>query len=136
MNVSLERKPGEAHNHGMSEEKTQDLNDERSFEERIFARFDALDARMERMEKRLEAVETKLHDLDVRVQKLEDDVERRAMETKPIWERALAGIIAVGQKVDAVERKLNVLGLDMLTLRADQTRLEARMDKLESERAS
>lgn len=120
----------------MSEEKTQDLNDERSFEERVFARFDSLDARMERMEKRLEAVETKLHDLDVRVQKLEDDAERRAMETKPIWERALAEIIAVGQKVDAVERKLNVLGLDMLTLRADQTRLESRMDKLESERAS
>jgi chromosome segregation ATPase len=136
LKVSLEQNPGEVHNRGMSEEKTQDLNDERSFEERVFARFDSLDARMERMEKRLEAVETKLHDLDVRVQKLEDDAERRAMETKPIWERALAEIIAVGQKVDAVERKLNVLGLDMLTLRADQTRLESRMDKLESERAS
>jgi chromosome segregation ATPase len=143
MNVSLERNPGGVHNRGMGEEKTQDLNDERSFEERVFARFDALDARMERMEKRLEAVETKLHDLDVRVQKLEDDAERRTVETKPIWERALSEIMAVGEavkalteKVDTVERKLNVLGLDMLTLRADQTRLESRMDKLESERAS
>jgi hypothetical protein len=38
----------------------------------------------------------------------------------------------VSQKLDTVERKLNVLGLDMLALRADQTRLEDRMDKLES----
>jgi prefoldin subunit 5 len=119
----------------MGEEKTQDLTGGQSFEERVFARFDALDARFDRMEKRLEAVETKLNDLDVRVQKLEEDAERRAMETKPIWERALAGIMAVGQKVDAVERKLNVLGLDMLTLRADQTRIEDRMNKLEPEHA-
>ncbi|HST52208.1 MAG TPA: hypothetical protein VLJ61_09375 [Pyrinomonadaceae bacterium] len=119
----------------MGEEKTKDLNDERSFEERVFARFDALDARFDRMEKRLEAVESKLHDLDARVQKLEDDAQRRAMETKPIWERALAEIMAVGEKVDTMARKLNVLGLDMLTLRADQNRLEGRMDKLESEHA-
>lgn len=134
----------------MGEERTQDLKDERSFEERVFARFDALDSRMGRMEKRLDSLEVRLEgveksvrDLDGRAQKLEDDAERRAMETKPIWERALAEIMAVGEavrtlteKVDTVERKLNVLGLDMLTLRADQTRIETRMDKLESERAS
>jgi outer membrane murein-binding lipoprotein Lpp len=112
----------------MSEETTQKLPDERSFEERVFARFDALDARMDRVESRLD-------DMNARLQKLESESEQRAVETKPIWERALAEIIAVGQKVDAVERKLNVLGLDMLTLRADQTRLESRMDKLDSEPA-
>lgn len=37
----------------MSDEKTQNLVDVRSFEERVFARFDALDARMDRMEARL-----------------------------------------------------------------------------------
>jgi outer membrane murein-binding lipoprotein Lpp len=110
----------------MSEEKTQNLPDGRSFEERVFARFDAIDA--------------SLRDLNARVEKLESESERRAVETKPIWERALAEIIAVGQKVDAIsqqvdtiERKLNVLGRDMLTLRADQVRLDDRMDKLESE---
>ena len=120
----------------MSEEKTQNLTGERSFEERVFARFDALDARMARMESRLENVEGRL-------EKLESETERRAVETKPIWERALAEIMSVGEavralteKVETVERKLNVLGLDMLTLRADQTRIESRMDKLDSERAS
>jgi outer membrane murein-binding lipoprotein Lpp len=105
----------------MSEETTHNLPDGRSFEERVFARFDAIDA--------------SLRDLNARAQALESESERRAVETKPIWERALAEIVAVGQKVDTIDRKLNVLGLDMLTLRADQTRLESRMDKLESEPA-
>jgi chromosome segregation ATPase len=98
----------------MSEEETQNMNGSRSFEERVFARFDAIDAR--------------LSDLDSRLQKLE----QKSYDTKPIWERALAEILAMSQKLDTVERKLNVLGKDMLSLRADQTRLEDRMDKLES----
>lgn len=132
----------------MSEETAHNLPDGRSFEERVFARFDALDARMARMETRLEnvetrleSVETRLDDLNSRVQKLESESERRAIETKPIRERVLAEIVAVreevvvlGQKVDSVEHKLTVFWRDMLTLRAEQVRLEGRMDKLESER--
>lgn len=95
----------------MSDETTQNMPDGRSFEERVFARFDAIDARLQR---------------------LESEAERRAIETKPIWEQALAEILAVSQKLDTVERKLNVLGQDMLTLRADQTRLDDRMERLES----
>jgi DNA repair exonuclease SbcCD ATPase subunit len=98
----------------MSEENTQNMLDGRSFEERVFARFDAIDARLNEMDGRLLRLEQKSYD------------------TKPIWERALAEILAVSQKLDTVERKLNVLGKDMLSLRADQTRLEDRMDKLES----
>lgn len=93
----------------MSEETTQDMDDGRSFDERVFARFDALDAR--------------LHDMDSRLQRLE----QKSYDTKPIWERALAEILAMSQKLDTVERKLNLLGQDMLTLRADQTRLEDRI---------
>jgi outer membrane murein-binding lipoprotein Lpp len=105
----------------MSEETTHNLPDGSSFEERVFARFDAIDA--------------SLRDLNSRVQTLESESERRAVETKPIWERVLAEIVALGQKVDALERKVNLLVLDMMTLRADQVRLEGRMDKLESEPA-
>jgi outer membrane murein-binding lipoprotein Lpp len=116
----------------MSEEATHDLPDRRSFEERVFARFDALDAG--------------IRDLNVRVERLEAESERRAVETKPIWERALAEIAgvrqdvaALSQKVDAltarveiIEYKLDALASDMLTLRGQQKRLEVRMDKLES----
>jgi hypothetical protein len=93
----------------MSEGTTQNMPDGRSFEERVFARFDALDARL---------------------QKLEGDAERRAVETKPIWERALAEILEVRQGLDGfrgevnealrdLSRKIGVLGNDMIQLRAD-----------------
>jgi hypothetical protein len=88
----------------MSEETIQNIPDGRSFEERVFARFDALDARL---------------------QKLESNSERREVETKPIWERALAEILEVqqglnefrGEVNDALRdlsRKIGVLGNDMI----------------------
>jgi outer membrane murein-binding lipoprotein Lpp len=124
----------------MSEETTHNLPDGRSFEERVFARFDAIDAGLRDLNSRVER-------LEMRVERLESESERRAVETKPIWERALAEIAALrqdvgalGQKVDAleqrvyaVEHKLDVFWRDMLTLRSQQGRLEDRMDKLESE---
>lgn len=105
----------------MSEEITQNIPDGRSFEDRVFARFDAIDA--------------SLNDMDSRLQKLE----QKSYDTKPVWERALAEILEVKERLGALEqisnqmvRKIDVLGKDMLTLRADQTRIEDRMDKLES----
>ena len=109
----------------MSKDETQHLPDARSFEERVFARFDALDARFDNLEGRLEA--------------LEEQSERRALETKPIWERALAeilevkeGLIEVPEGLFNVERKLDVLSLDIVQVRSDQRRLEKRIDKVET----
>lgn len=106
----------------MSEENTQNMSDGRSFEERVFARFDALDARLQR---------------------LESEAERRSLEPKPIWERALAEILEVQQGLDEfrsevndglhdLSRKIGVLGNDMIQLRADQAHVESRLDNLES----
>src|SRR6266436_7167494 len=58
----------------MTEERTSETNGSRSFEERVFARFDGMDDRFERIE--------------VRIEKLE----MRQYDTKPIWEQALAAI--------------------------------------------
>ena len=127
----------------MSEEHTRDLPDSRSFEERVFARFDAIDARFDAMEARFEArfdamdarfearfdaMDARLDGLDIRVQALE----ARALDTKPIWERALAEILEVKERVENIERKFDVLTLDMMQLRGDQRRVEKRMDALES----
>jgi chromosome segregation ATPase len=106
------------------------MPDGRSFEERVFARFDALDARMGRMEARLDKVESRLDDMDARLQTLE----QKSYDTKPIWERALAEILALGEKLDQLSRKVDVLATDMLTLRARQSRIEDQMDRLESNR--
>jgi hypothetical protein len=113
----------------MSEQTTHNLPDGRSFEERVFARFDAIDAGLHTLNVRIQSLET-------RVQRLEEESARRAVETKPIWERALAEIIAVGEKVDALDRKVTVLSRDVITVRADQVKIEDRMDKLEAKPAS
>ena len=98
----------------MSEGKTAETPDPRTFEERVFARFDALDARLGNVEARLEKLESKAYD------------------TKPIWERALAELMELNQRTANIERKIDVLGKDMIQLRADQAHAESRLDNLES----
>ena len=105
----------------MSEETTHNMADERSFEERVFARFDALDARL---------------------QTLEAESERRAVETKPIWERALQEIMETRAEVVKVEDRLGRIENEIKDMRrmfrstfADVARvqedLEERLDKIE-----
>ena len=55
-----------------------------SFEERVFARFDTVDARLEKLES-------------------------RAYDTKPIWERALAAIMELGLQMGEVKSKVGVI---------------------------
>ena len=96
----------------MSEEPTQNVSDGRSFEERVFARLGSIDARL---------------------QSLELQAERRALETKPIWERALAEILELRRSVENVERKIDILSRDIVQVRADQSHADARLTRLESE---
>jgi len=105
----------------MSEERTQDLPDNRAFEERVFARFDSMEGRFDGLDNRVQALEA------------------RALDTKPIWERALAeildvkqGVAEVKEGVEDVKRKIDLLSLDIVQVRADQRRVEKRMDTLES----
>ena len=105
----------------MSEERTRDLPNGRSFEERVFARFDGMEARFDGFDSRVQALEA------------------RALDTKPIWERALAeilevkqGVAEVKEGVEDVKRKIDLLSLDVVQVRADQRRVDKRMDALES----
>lgn len=102
----------------MSEETTRDLSDNRSFEERVFARFDAMEARFDR----------RFDGLDIRVQALE----ARALDAKPIWELALAEIVEVKESIYDIKRKFEIMIEDLIQVRADQRRVEKRMDTLES----
>ena len=133
----------------MSEERTRELSDPPSFQERVFARFDAMEARsismetrfdglnarfddietrFDAMETRFDGVETRLDSLDVRLQVLE----AKALDTRPIWERALVEILEIRKGVEDINRKIDVLNQDVLQVRADQRRVEKRMDELTS----
>ena len=131
----------------MSQDRTAETNGSRSFEERVFARFDGLDDRFERIESRIEKLEMKQYD------------------TKPIWEQALAAlaetnrVMAAGfdalraeiattnARMDAgfeqlrtdfdfawrsIERKIDVLNHNILDLQAEQRYVDSRLEKLES----
>ena len=102
--------------HNMSQEHTRDLLDNRSFEERVFARFDAIDTWRTAVDGRLDRVEAKLDNLDARVQTIEIQSEKRAVETKPIWERALAEILEVKSGLAELGRKFDVLSRDIVTV--------------------
>jgi tetrahydromethanopterin S-methyltransferase subunit G len=116
----------------MNEEPTRELPDHRSFEERVFARFDVMDVRFDAIDTRFEKLESRVDvgfdGLDRRVQALE----AKALDTKPIWERALAEILEVKKGVDDLNRKLDVLNQDVLQVRADQRLVHKRMDAVES----
>src|SRR5678815_4840048 len=87
----------------MNEEPTKGLSGNKSFEERVFARFDAFDARFDAVDARFDtvdgrfdavnarfdAVDARFDTVDARLEKLES----RAYDAKPIWERALARIM-------------------------------------------
>jgi chromosome segregation ATPase len=75
----------------MSEEITRNLHDNRSFEDRVLARFDAFDARFDSVDARLEKLESRNYD------------------TKPIWERALKAIMETGLEVGELKTKVGVI---------------------------
>jgi hypothetical protein len=133
----------------MSEETTRDISDKGSFEERVFARFDAMDARFDAVDVRFDAMDVRFDAMDARFDAMDarfdgldgrvQALEARTLDTKPIWERALAEIHEVKQgveevkgRVESIERKFDVLTLDMMQLRGDQRRVDKRMDALES----
>lgn len=108
----------------MSEEDTQEMNGARPLLERILMRLDSID--------------TRLDSVDARLTALEEKAERQAMETKPIWERALAEIaetrIEMREGFASVERKLDILNRELFQIKSDQARIDGRVDRLERER--
>jgi len=94
----------------------------------IDGRFASVDGRFDGVDARFDRVDARLDGLDTRVQALE----ARALDTKPIWERALTEILEVKRGVEDLNRKLDVLNQDVLQVRADQRLVHKRMDTLES----
>ena len=101
----------------MSQEITRDLNGDRPFEERVFARFDG--------------IEEYLRSLDSRVQVLESS----RYDTKPIWEKALKEILETRvelketrDEVKETRVELKDLRYDLNTFKRDVT---ARLDEIQ-----
>jgi len=109
----------------MSKDRTAETNESRSFQDRVFARFDTIDDRFERVEGRLSSVE-------IRIGKLED----RQYDTKPIWEKALAAIAETNTAMlagfDEFRHQLESINarLDSMDARFDS--MDARFDSIDA----
>ncbi|HEX8285061.1 MAG TPA: hypothetical protein VF588_16990 [Pyrinomonadaceae bacterium] len=105
----------------MGDNPTREIPGSDSFEERVFARFDSLDARMERLE-------TKVDALDGRLTTLEEKVDSRLRETRPIWEDVLARLTGVESELARMNRQFRSYVADIFQLRVRVEKLEEDAD--------
>lgn len=115
----------------VADQNTDEMNGKRPFEERVFARFDAVDARLNTVDarfdtvnERFDVVDSSIRNLDSRLEKLEV----RAYDTKPIWEQAIKEIVDTRRELSKRLDRLYALALET---RADVRDAEDRLDKLE-----
>jgi chromosome segregation ATPase len=83
-------------------------------------------------------IDEKLDRILSRLGALEALVDDRLKDTRPLWqginqrlERIEEGQKDAVNRLDRIERRLDQLALDVLDVRADQRRLDGRMDDLE-----
>src|SRR4051812_21539076 len=88
----------------MSEDLTQNLpNNDLKL---ILLRLNSIDTRLDSMDKRLDAMDTRLDSIDARLTTLEDKVERRLLETRPIWESVLEQLKQMSAQLTEVNVRL------------------------------
>lgn len=94
----------------MSEDTTRQLPDDALSQ--ILARFDSMDARL---------------------MALEDKVDRRLQETRPIWEQVLDRLTAVEERLTKVEERLTGVEERLTKVEERLTGVETRLGKVEDE---
>lgn len=100
----------------MNEDTTQNLN-KTSFEERVLAELAAMRADI--------AVLHKIYyRLDERLSTLEEKVDRRLQETRPIWENVLT-------EIKHMNKKLDLFAADTYEMRTTLAMLDKRVTELE-----
>ena len=126
----------------MSENLTQQLPED--LLRQILASINSLGERMTSLEQRMTSLEQLITALEQRMDALEEKVDRRLQETRPIWEAVLKRLDAVEVRmaglesevrvgVRQIDRRVEVLAVDVLELRGSHHELEGRVDKLTPE---
>ena len=111
----------------MSEETTQPLPND--ILKLIGARFDSMD-------KRLDSIDSNVRSLDGRLTAVEEKVDRRLQETRPIWEGVLAELKEMNKRLTAVENEQKdfrrLLQSSVSNMWRVQEDVVERLDKLEA----
>jgi chromosome segregation ATPase len=99
--------------------------------ERVESRFDLLETRFNRMETRFDALETRLGSVEgglgtveARLTSLDDKVDARLRETRPVWEGVQARLGEMGSTLNDINRQLKTIITDSFKLRVRVESLE------------
>ena len=106
----------------MSEDLTQNLPT--SFQERVFAEFAAIRQELAAQREMNTQLNARVLSIDTRLTSLENTVDARLRETRPIWE-------AVQQRLTEIERGVSTLNRQFKTMISEAFDLRSRVDKLE-----
>ena len=96
----------------MSEENTERFEGGTPFETRVLREFANINQR--------------LNGLDGRLTSLEEKVDARLHDTRPIWEAVLSRLDKIETRFDKMEAKLDVFGRDLIDTRTDVEMLKKR----------
>jgi chromosome segregation ATPase len=102
---------------------------------------------LENLSGRMSSLEARMTELEDRMTALEDKVDRRLMETRPIWEQVLRRLDGIDSRLDKIEarlgkveseiysltRKFRVFYDDLHKTQDKQDEFEERLAKLEPE---
>jgi hypothetical protein len=108
----------------VGDQNTDAMNGKRPFEERVFARFDAVDSAICNLDSRLQVLDVQTTDTNSRLHNLE----LRAYDTKPIWEQAIKEIVETRRELS---KRLDRIDAIALETRVDLRDAEDRLDKIE-----
>ncbi|MFN2414647.1 MAG: hypothetical protein ABR603_05855 [Pyrinomonadaceae bacterium] len=101
----------------MSEEQTERFEGGTPFEIRVL--------------RELANITRRLDGLEVRLTNLEEKVEARLHDTRPMWESVLAGIQIMSTRLEKIDAKFNVVAAQLLDLRTDVEMLKQHLQSRE-----
>jgi hypothetical protein len=103
----------------MSEENTERLEGSTPFEIRVLRE-------LANLNRRFDGMGASFTGLEGRLISLEEKVDSRLQETRPIWEAVLVRLDSIETRLDKMEAKLDVFGRDLVDTRTDVELLKKR----------
>ena len=100
----------------MSEDLTQNLPSP-SFEERVLAEFAALNRRFDSLEARVASLEDRMASLGGRMTTLEEKVDARLHDTRPMWEAVQERLAGIEKELSSLNRHIRLFAGDVGILR-------------------
>lgn len=129
----------------MSDELTQQLPNDLlrqilarldSMDARFDSRFNSMEQRLDRVETRLDSMEHRFDSMDARLIVLEEKVDRRLQETRPIWEGVLEQLKEINARLDRVEKEISATRRwfrnTFTEMNRDHDKLEERVENIEA----